>query len=216
MPLKVETIVNGPFQENCFLVWDEQAKQGIFIDPGDEPARIARSATFLEIEILGIYNTHGHLDHAGGVAALKQQLAIPFAIHPADAFLLENMPGQARMFGLPPMDVPEIDRELAPGDVIRVGGSEATVLHTPGHTPGGVSFLFEKDEMVFVGDTLFAGSIGRTDLPGGSFKQLMSSIRTQLMSLDDGFDVLCGHGPPTTIGTERRYNPFVTGEIRGF
>lgn len=216
MTLKVETIVNGPFQENCFLVWDEQAKQGIFIDPGDEPSRIARSATFLEIEILGIFNTHGHLDHAGGVAELKKQLEIPFAIHPADAFLLENMPGQARMFGLPPMEVPEIDRELTPGEAIQVGGSEATVLHTPGHTPGGVSFLFEQDKLVFVGDTLFAGSIGRTDLPGGSFKQLMESIKTELMGLDDEFDVLCGHGPPTTIGTERKYNPFVTGEIRGF
>jgi len=216
MSLKVDTIVNGPFQENCFMVWDDQAMQGIFIDPGDEPSRIARSASFLNIEITGIYNTHGHLDHAGGVAALKQQLEIPFAIHPADAFLLENMPGQARMFGLPPMDVPTIDRELAAGDTIAVGAFEAKVLHTPGHTPGGVCFLFASEKMVFVGDTLFAGSIGRTDLPGGSFKQLMRSIRDQLMSLDDELDVLTGHGPPTTIGTERRYNPFVTGEIRGY
>jgi glyoxylase-like metal-dependent hydrolase (beta-lactamase superfamily II) len=216
MPLEVETIVNGPFQENCFMVWDDQVGQGIFIDPGDEPSRIARSATFKELEILGIFNTHGHLDHAGGVAELKQQLEIPFAIHPEDAFLLENMPGQARMFGLPPMEVPSIDRELEPGDTIRVGEFEARVLHTPGHTPGGVCFLFESEKMVFVGDTLFAGSIGRTDLPGGSFKQLMESIKTQLMTLDDEFDVLTGHGPPTTIGTERKYNPFVTGEFRGY
>ena len=124
MSLKLETIVNGPFQENCFMVWDDEAKTGIFIDPGDEPGRIARTATFLDLSIEGIYNTHGHLDHAGGVAALKQELEIPFALHPGDAFMLESMPDQARMFGLPPMDVPKIDQELAPGDAIRVGGSE--------------------------------------------------------------------------------------------
>jgi glyoxylase-like metal-dependent hydrolase (beta-lactamase superfamily II) len=150
------------------------------------------------------------------VAALKEQLKIPFAIHPADAFLLDNMPGQARMFGLPPMEVPTIDRELAAGDTIEVGEFRAEVLHTPGHTPGGVCFVFESEKMVFVGDTLFAGSIGRTDLPGGSFKELMEAIKTELMTLDDDFDVLTGHGPPTTIGTERRYNPFVTGEIGGY
>jgi glyoxylase-like metal-dependent hydrolase (beta-lactamase superfamily II) len=216
MSLKLETIVNGPFQENCFMVWDDQAKTGIFIDPGDEPKRIARAATFLDLKIDGIYNTHGHLDHAGGVAALKQELEVPFALHPEDAFMLESMPDQARMFGLPPMEVPTVDRELGDGDTFAVGAYEAKVLHTPGHTPGGVCFLFESEKIVIVGDTLFAGSIGRTDLPGGSFKQIMESIHTRLMTLDDDIEVLCGHGPPSTIGTERRYNPFVTGQVGAF
>jgi glyoxylase-like metal-dependent hydrolase (beta-lactamase superfamily II) len=216
MPLKIEPIVNGPFQENCFLVWDEQKKTGIIVDPGDEAARIARTASFLELEVTGIFNTHGHLDHAGGVAELKRELEIPFALHPADAFMLETMPDQARMFGLPPMEVPTVDRELAADDTFQVGDHEGKVLHTPGHTPGGVCFLFAEEQIVVVGDTLFAGSIGRTDLPGGSFQQLMESIKTQLMTLDDSFEVLCGHGPPTTIGTERKYNPFVTGEIGAY
>jgi glyoxylase-like metal-dependent hydrolase (beta-lactamase superfamily II) len=211
MTFKYETIVNGPFQENCFLVWDDDDKKGILIDPGDEADRIVRTAQVLGVEILGIYNTHGHIDHAGAVAAIKEKLEIPFAMHPADQFLLELLPDQARMFGVPTRTVPKVDRPLAHDDTFAVGAHEAKVLHTPGHTPGGVCFAF--DDAVFVGDTLFAGSIGRTDLPGGSLDEIITSIETRLMPLDDRVQVLSGHGPATTIGMERKHNPFLTGQF---
>ncbi|MDJ0765247.1 MAG: MBL fold metallo-hydrolase [Myxococcota bacterium] len=207
MTLKFETIVNGPFQENCFLVWDSETLSGAFIDPGSEPERLVRTAKFMNIEIEGIYNTHGHIDHVGAVSAIQQMLDCPFALHPADRFLLETLPSQAQMFGLGEMDVPSLDNELADGDKIVIAGHEALVIHTPGHTPGGVCFLFEG--VVVVGDTLFSGSIGRTDLPGGSTDQLISSIKERLLVLDDDVKVFCGHGPATTIGLEREHNPFL-------
>ena len=210
MTLKVETIVNGPFQENCFLVWNDENKTGIFIDPGDEAERLVRTAKFLNVAIEGIYNTHGHIDHAGAVAEVKKSLGVPFAIHPEDRFLLDNIPSQARMFGLPPLDAPEVDKDLADGEKLAIAGQEAEVIHTPGHTPGGVCFAF--DGSVFVGDTLFAGSIGRTDLPGGSYEQIIKSIKERLLILDDDTKVYCGHGPNTTKGVERSHNPFLTGK----
>ncbi|HUT79313.1 MAG TPA: MBL fold metallo-hydrolase [Polyangia bacterium] len=207
MALKVELLVNGPFQENCYLLYDDESKAGAFFDPGCEAERLLRTAGFLGITIEAIYNTHGHIDHAGAVAEVAQATGAPFALHPDDRFLLDAMPGQAQMFGLPPVRVPAVDRDLAGGEEIFVGGHRARVIHTPGHTPGGVCFLF--DDFVIVGDTLFEGSIGRTDLPGGSTEQLLLSIRDGLLVLDDGMRVLCGHGPATLIGEERRYNPFL-------
>jgi hydroxyacylglutathione hydrolase len=207
MALRVETIVNGPFQENCYLVHDDQARTGAFFDPGCEAERLLRTASFLGIPVEAIFNTHGHIDHAGAVAEIAEATGAPFALHPDDRFLLDAMPGQARMFGLPPVRVPKVDRDLAAGDEIAVGGHTARVIHTPGHTPGGVCFLFE--DFIIVGDTLFEGSVGRTDLPGGSTEQLLLSIRDGLLTLDDDLRVLCGHGPATRIGEERRYNPFL-------
>lgn len=209
MPLKIETIVNGPFQENCYLVWDDTNMEGIFIDPGDEPHKLIRTARFNKIEITGIFNTHGHLDHAGAVAPMVAEFKVPFAMHGDDEFLLESMPDQARMFGLPPMEIPKVDRKLFAGDTVEVGSVKGTVIHTPGHTPGGVCFHF--DQVVFVGDTLFSGSIGRTDLPGGSHKQLINSIKDRLLGLDDKVKAYSGHGPVTSIGAERAHNPFLTG-----
>jgi hydroxyacylglutathione hydrolase len=211
MSLKYETIVNGPFQENCFLVWDDESKKGIFIDPGDEPERLMETARAMNIEVTGIFNTHGHLDHAGGAAVIQKELSIPFAIHSLDKFLLDGMPAQARMFGLPPMEIPTVNQELADGDKFKVGSHGAEVLHTPGHTPGGVCFKF--DDFVFVGDTLFSGSIGRTDLPGGSLDQLLSAIKTRLLVLSDDLVALSGHGPATTIAVERQHNPFLNGKF---
>ncbi len=210
MPLKYETIVNGPFQENCFLVWDDESLKGILVDPGDEAERLVQTAQFLNVEIEGIYNTHAHIDHAGAVAKLKEMLNIPFALHPEDKPLLERMSQQAQMFGLPPIESPSVDIDLSPGEKLTLAGHECTVLHTPGHSPGGVCFSFK--EIVLVGDTLFSGSIGRTDLPGGSYEQLIDSIKTQLLVLDDDVRVLNGHGPATSIGVERQHNPFLTGQ----
>ena len=211
MPLQIETIVNGPFQENCYLVWDDRTMTGIFIDPGDEARKLIKTASFKNVKVEGIYNTHGHLDHAGAVAAIVKELSIPFAMHAADASMLQSMPDQARMFGLPPVEVPKVDVELSEGDTLKVGGHEGSVIHTPGHTPGGVCFLFDK--VVFVGDTLFAGSVGRSDLPGGSHRQLIESIQKKLMPLDDSVKAYSGHGPVTSIGMERKHNPFLTGRF---
>jgi hydroxyacylglutathione hydrolase len=211
MTIKYETIVNGPFQENCFLVWNDDTKKGIFIDPGDEPEKLMRSASFLNIEIEGIYNTHAHIDHAGAVATIKEKLGVPFALHPGDKPLLERMPQQAQMFGLPPMAVPTVDKELQHGEKLAILDTEVTVLHTPGHSPGGVCFQF--NEFVFVGDTLFSGSIGRTDLPGGTYEQILDSIRTHLFVLDENLKVLTGHGPATTIAVEQKSNPFLNGQM---
>ena len=209
MTLKIETIVNGPFQENCYLVWEEESKQAIFVDPGDEAQRLIGTARTLGLDVKGVFNTHGHIDHAGAAAEVCAAFGVPFAMHPADAFLLEGLPEQARMFGLPPMAVPRLDRELADGSTFAVGSAAGEVIHTPGHTPGGVCFRF--DGVVFVGDTLLAGSIGRPDLPGGSTRQLLTSIRDRLLVLPEGTRALSGHGPATSIGTEKKHNPFLDG-----
>ncbi|MCP4603852.1 MAG: MBL fold metallo-hydrolase [Proteobacteria bacterium] len=211
MTLKYEMIVTGPFQENCYLIWDDETLKGVFIDPGDEAKRLVQTAKFLNIEVEGIYNTHCHVDHAGAVAEIKKLLTVPFAIHPEERPLLEGLPHQARMFGLGEIEAPVSDKEFAHGDKLILAGHEATVIHTPGHSPGGVCFLFE--DFIVVGDTLFSGSIGRTDLPGGSLEQLLSSIKEKLLVLDDDLKVLCGHGPMTTIGTERQYNPFLNAHL---
>jgi len=209
MTLKLETIVNGPFQENCYLVWDEQTKEAIFVDPGDEAERLIRTARFLGVDVKAVYNTHGHIDHAGAAASVCEAFGVPFAMHQADEFLLEGLPEQARMFGIPPMKVPRVDIGLKDGDTVAVGSAVGRVIHTPGHTPGGVCFLFGG--VALVGDTLFAGSIGRTDLPGGSTRQLLASIRDRLLTLPEDTRALSGHGPATSIGIEKEHNPFLNG-----
>lgn len=207
MPLKYQVVVNGPFQENCYIAWDEATLKGALIDPGDEPQTILAAARKLGVTIEAIYNTHAHIDHTGAVASLKATLKVPFALHEADAPLLAGLSAQARLFGLPSIESPTVDRVLHHGDIIQIGNLEGKVLHTPGHTPGGVCFWFDK--VVFVGDTLFAGSIGRSDLPGGNHEQLIEAIRRELLTLPEQTVALSGHGPATTIGLEKRGNPFV-------
>lgn len=207
--LLVEMVTGGPFMENCFIVADADSRKGVIFDPGDVEDRILARVRELDLEITEIVATHGHVDHVGAVAPLQRILGAPFAIHPADKEWLLRLPHQAMVFGLPAKETPTVDRELAPGETIQVGDHTAVVLHTPGHSAGGCSFLFAEHKTVIVGDTLFAGSIGRTDLPGGSFDLLLESIRQQLLVLDDDVVVHCGHGPSTEIGTERRHNPFL-------
>lgn len=211
MSLKYEVIVNGPFQENCYLVWDDASKQAVFIDPGDEPQRLAEAASSRGLEVVGIFNTHGHIDHAGAVVEVQKRFDVPFAMHPDDAVLLDSMPEQAALFGLPRMEIPTVDRRLSDGELFNVGEHTGKVIHTPGHSPGGVCFAFE--DFVFVGDTLFAGSIGRTDLPGGSYETLIDSIKSKLLVLRAELPALPGHGPATTIGLEKERNPFLTNRI---
>lgn len=208
MSLKYEAIVTGPLQENCYLVWDTDTMEGIFIDPGADAPKLLKAAAFHKVKVVGIYNTHAHIDHVGAVSAIVEELGVPFALHKAETQVLGALPMQASMFGLgSPGKPPKVDIQLEPDSEIQVGNLRGKVLFTPGHTPGGICFLFNNK--VFVGDTLFSGSIGRSDLPGGNGRQLVNSIHTQLMTLDDDIEVLSGHGPATSIGMERRHNPYL-------
>ena len=209
MALKVEVITNGPFVENALILWDEETREAVIVDPGDEPERISGAARVLALTVKEILCTHAHIDHVGAVAPLKDLLEVPFALHRAEEPVLKSMGPQARMFGLSSSDVPTVDRWLEEGDEVQVGTIRGRVIHTPGHTPGGCCFFFPSEKVLVAGDTLFQGSIGRTDLPGGSFEQINRSIKEKLYVLGDDVVVYCGHGPRTTIGMERRHNPFV-------
>ena len=206
----IKELVVGPFGSNCFIVGSEATKEGMIIDPGADAKHILDAVSDLGLSIVLIVATHNHIDHVGALRPVKDSTGADYAIHEAD--LETKMPAVfARMMG--PLvggslkAPPKPDRLLRDGDVIEVGDLKFTVLHTPGHTPGGISLL--GDGVVFSGDTLFNFGIGRTDMPGGNFAILMHSIATKLMVLPDDTIVYPGHGPRTTIGTERRGNPFL-------
>jgi hydroxyacylglutathione hydrolase len=204
----------GPIGANCYIFGDDTTREVFVIDPGDEPDRILEALRRLGARPLALVNTHGHFDHILAVDAVRRSTGTPFWIHEAERDILTHGPARAKaMFGLdiPPAPVP--DRWLAEGDQLRVGGLTVTVRHTPGHSPGGVCLL--GDGLVFVGDTLFAGSIGRTDLPGADAATLLASIIRVLLPLPDPTVCYPGHGPETTIGEERRTNPFLTSLPRG-
>jgi len=205
--LQVERLVVGPLLSNCYIVWDDGVKQGVIIDPGDDADIILKAVEKLGIEIKYILATHGHFDHVGAVAPLKRELNVEFLAHKDDFFFIEDGENAARRWGVEIEQPPKPDRFIEDGEKIKVGGFELEVLYTPGHSPGGVSFLY--DRMVFGGDTLFQGSIGRTDFRKGSFEDLSKSIKIRLYTLPDDTIVYTGHGPVTTIGDEKKYNPFV-------
>ena len=207
--MKLDRMTVGPFEENTYLVRAEGGNEGYIIDPGDEAPRILAAVRAAGMTPVAIVNTHGHLDHVGAVAALQAELGLPFWIHRGDEFLLTGLTEQARLFGLAPLADPRPDRWLDEGDEIPLGAETFRVIHLPGHTPGGIGLLAGKT--LIVGDTLFAGSVGRTDLPGGDWETLARSIRERLLTLPDDVEVWPGHGPRTTIGAERRTNPFLVG-----
>jgi glyoxylase-like metal-dependent hydrolase (beta-lactamase superfamily II) len=199
-----------PFQQNCTLLWCEQTKRAVVIDPGGDLPDIARAIAQAGVAVEKIWLTHGHIDHAGGAAELKATLNVPIeGPHRHDLFLLQNVVESARMFGIPNAANVTPDRWLEKGDQVRVGELTFDILHCPGHSPGSVAFINAGQKLAIVGDVLFAGSIGRTDLPGGSQEQLLNSIRDKLLPLADDVTVLNGHGPLTTIGRERATNPFL-------
>jgi hydroxyacylglutathione hydrolase len=204
----------GPVGANCYIFGDDAAGEVFIIDPGDEPERILNTVRRLNVRPIAIVNTHGHFDHVQGVDEVRRATGAPFWIHEAEREVLEQGPARARMlFGvdLPPSPAP--DRWLRDGDRLQVGTLTLTVRHTPGHSPGGICLLGEG--LAFTGDTLFAGSIGRADLPGADLETLLTSIVRVLLPLPD--DTVCypGHGPKTTIGEEKRTNPFLAPLVRG-
>jgi len=208
--LVVRHAVVGPFSMNAWLVACDRTGEAALIDPGDEVPRVLALARPEGFRITRIVLTHGHLDHVTGAGDAAAATDAPVQIHAADRALLDALPDQRAMFGLPPVDgAPAVAHHHAHGERFRVGDHEATVLHVPGHTQGSCAIHFPADGHLFSADTLFAGSIGRTDLPGGDARAIVRSIREVLFALADDTVVHCGHGPDTTIGEERRENPFV-------
>ncbi|MFC1861723.1 MBL fold metallo-hydrolase [Chloroflexota bacterium] len=203
----IERLEVGPLASNCYIVGAESTKEGMIIDPGAEANTILKRVEDLGLEIKFIVLTHGHTDHVGAIKGVKEATAAEVAIHVDDARFIQPGQPRATLYGFSIQDPPSPDRLLKGGDSIDIGNLHFLVLHTPGHTPGGICLLTEG--VVFTGDTLFNFGIGRFDMPGGSGSQLMNSITTKLMVLPDKTAVYPGHGPETTIGTERQGNPFL-------
>jgi glyoxylase-like metal-dependent hydrolase (beta-lactamase superfamily II) len=205
--LLIHSLTVGPIQANCYILGCTDTREAAVIDPGGESDRILVKLAQDRLTLKAIVNTHGHFDHVGANKRLREATGAPIMIHRLDAPMLGRLSSSAASWGLSAEDSPAPDRVLEEGDRITFGKITLGVLHTPGHTPGGISLY--ADGCVFVGDTLFAGSVGRTDFPGGSAETLKRSIQTKLFTLGDDVQVYPGHMGPTTIGEERRNNPFV-------
>ncbi|MGH7614334.1 MAG: MBL fold metallo-hydrolase [Gemmatimonadales bacterium] len=209
--MKIVTIPNGAFVENCYLVIDEATQHCAIVDPGEDAGLILRQVEQAAVEPVAIWLTHAHLDHVLGVPQVRAATGASVSLHPADRALYDRVPDQAAAFGMRADPLAPPDRAFAHGQELRVGDLAFTVRHTPGHSPGSISVVGVG--IVFGGDVLFQGSIGRTDLPGGDLETLLASIERELLVLPDSTIVYSGHGPATTIGAERRTNPFLTGAI---
>ncbi len=203
----IKGLAVGPIMANCFILGCEETGEAAVIDPGDEAERILSIVSDLNLGLKYILNTHGHFDHVAGNKRMKEATQAEIMIHPLDAPMLSQLSSSASAWGMSAEDSPPPDRTIEDGDRVTFGNITLNVIHTPGHTPGGISF--STDGYVFVGDTLFAGSIGRTDFPGGDYDTLIASIKNRLFALGSDVEVFTGHGPETTIGNEKRTNPFV-------
>lgn len=207
--LEIVALPNGQFAENCYLLADRPTRQAVMVDPGEEPRLFLAELDTRGWALSAIWLTHGHIDHIMGVAAVKEATGVPVYLHPADRGLYDGLARQGEWMGLSLQAPPPPDEELFDGQRLRLGAHEFTVRHTPGHSPGSVSFV--GNGVVLGGDVLFNGSIGRTDLPGGDLATLMHSLQAVFLALPDSTIVYSGHGPETTIGVERMTNPFLTG-----
>jgi hydroxyacylglutathione hydrolase len=207
----LETFPVGPLACNCTLLGDPEAGEAIVIDPGDEVGRIAQRLNELGLKLKQILITHAHIDHVGGALKLKRLTGAPILLNENDLPLLKMMAMQAYWVGVDTPETAPPDESLTDGLLVGLDRYPAQVLHTPGHTQGSVCLHFAPLNLLVAGDTLFAGSIGRTDLPGGNYGQIIDSIQSRLLALPDETRVLTGHGPATTIGAERKSNPFLCG-----
>src|SRR5512142_426736 len=204
-----EILPVGPLQCNCSVVGDEATREAMVIDPGDDIEAVLDILSRHGLKVKQIVITHAHIDHVGGAARLKRVTGAPILLNQNDAALLKMLDTQAAWLGMQPPEKVAIDQPLADGDSIQAGSISATVLHTPGHTEGSVCLYFPAEQKLIAGDTLFMGSIGRTDLPGGSFEKIMRSLHDRVLALPDDVEVTPGHGPITYIGVERESNPFL-------
>ncbi len=209
--MKIQTIPVGALQENAYLVVDEGARRAVFVDPGDEPERLLRVLDASGATLEAIWLTHSHMDHVGGVAGILRRHDVPVLVHPAGKPVYDGAAEHARYFGLEIEQPPPATGTLNEGDTVSVGDLRFDVIHTPGHEPGHV--VIHGNGVAFVGDCLFAGSVGRTDLPLASSSELARSLE-RIVELGDDVKVYPGHGPATTIGHERRHNPFLNGSVR--
>jgi len=206
-----EIISVGPLQCNCSVIGDEASQQAIVIDPGDEVQQILDLIEKHNLQVKQIVITHAHIDHVGGAMKLRAATGAPILLNQNDYTLLKMLDMQAAWVGMRSPGKVEIDQSLGQADTVRAGSLVAQVLHTPGHTEGSICLYFPADNKLIAGDTLFAGSIGRTDLPGGSYEKIIDSIHDRILALPDETIVVPGHGPLTTIGEERESNPFLLG-----
>ncbi len=209
MALKYQIVPVTPFEQNCTLLWCDETMQAAVVDPGGDLQRIASAVEKNKLQLERILVTHGHIDHAGGVADLAERLSLPVeGPHKDDQFWIDGMPQQAQMYGFSNVRAFTPDRWLEQGDSVRFGNVDMQVLHCPGHTPGHVVYFNEAARLALVGDVLFRGSVGRTDFPRGNFDALLTSIRLKLWPLGDDVVFISGHGPISTFGEERLTNPF--------
>jgi glyoxylase-like metal-dependent hydrolase (beta-lactamase superfamily II) len=215
MSLQIRTFVAPGFGENGYIVWEDGERDAVAIDPGNAVAPMLKLLREERLGLAAVLLTHAHLDHLEGVARLVERTSAPVHLHPADRFLYDNAGQQARQFGLEVDAPPAISASLADGQTLELCGLTCQVRHVPGHSPGHVLFHMPDAGCAFVGDVVFQGSIGRTDLPGGDFAQLMESIREQVLDLPDDTTLYPGHGPPTTVGHERATNPFLVPHYGG-
>ena len=209
---RYRTVPVTPFEQNCSIVWCDQTLQGAVIDPGGDLPRLLAEVQRLGVTLQAIWLTHAHIDHAGGTGQLARELGLPIiGPHPGDQFWIDGLPMQSARFGFPPAEPFTPTRWLKDGDTVSVGECSLSVRHCPGHTPGHVVFHSAEAHRAFVGDVLFAGSIGRTDFPQGNHQDLIDSITQRLWPLGDDTVFIPGHGPESTFGRERRTNPYVGG-----
>ena len=212
--LRVGVVTVTPFSQNCTLLWDDDTKEAVVIDPGGEVPKILAAIDAQKLNVRALWLTHGHLDHAGGAMEMRDLLAARGAVEIVgpdrrDTMLLEGLQRQGEMFGMRGLRNVTPDRWLAEGEQVAVGPHVFDVLHCPGHTPGHVVFINRALKFGQLGDVLFQGSVGRTDFPYGDHEALIDAIKTKLLPLGDDFSFICGHGPNSTIGAERRHNPFI-------
>ncbi len=209
--LKIGIVPVTPFEQNCTLIWNEASKSGAVVDPGGDVPRIMQGIEQSGMQVEKILLTHGHLDHVGGAAELKEKLGVDIiGPHKADEFLCKSVEETAKSYGLPgTFSSVTPDKWLDEGETVEIGGFPFDVYHCPGHAPGHVIFFSEQYKFAHVGDVLFRGSVGRRDLPGGDHEQLIDSIKTKLLPLGDDVSFICGHGPGGIFGEERSTNPFL-------